>query len=247
MADFVYLACCWYLGLFDFVEAICKKVGAGIGTLKRIKPFVPAQMLQPIYSALIQPYFDYCSPLWDTCNKTLKDKLQKYQNRGARIIAGASYKIRSADVLQALEWEDLESRRIITKATLMYKILNDYSAPNLKKLLKRRNSIQTFYDLRNSQNNLDLPKPRREFLKKSFKYSGSRLWNNLSPEAKEAISKNRNDVFTSRVTYRYRVNGVLDYSCFHWLIFAMAKHFTEKLTPDRYFPQDQDARFTPHD
>ena len=49
----------------------------------------------------------------------------------------------------------------------MYKILNDYSAPNLKKLLKRRNSLQTFYDLRNSQNDLDVPKPRREFLKKA--------------------------------------------------------------------------------
>ena len=68
----------------------------------------------------------------------------------------------------------------------MYKILNDYSAPNLKKLLKRRNSLQTFYDLRNSQNDLDLRKPRREFLKNM--YSGSRLWNNLLPEAKEAQS-----------------------------------------------------------
>ena len=71
----------------EHIEAICKKIGAGMGMLERIKPFVPAQMLQPIYSALIQPYFDYCSPLWDTCNKTLKDKLQKYQNRAARIIA----------------------------------------------------------------------------------------------------------------------------------------------------------------
>ena len=90
-------------------------------------------------------------------------------------MAGASYEIRSVDVFQALEWEDLESRRIMTKATSMYKILNDYSAPNLKMLLKKRNSLQTSYDLRNSQNDLDLPKPRREFLKKCFKYSGSRL------------------------------------------------------------------------
>ena len=67
----------------EHVEVIYKKVGAGIGMLKRIKPFVPAQMLQPIYSALIQPYFDYCSSFWDTCNKILKDKLQKYQNRAA--------------------------------------------------------------------------------------------------------------------------------------------------------------------
>jgi hypothetical protein len=68
-------------------------------------------MLQSIYSALIQPYFDYCSPLWDICNKTLKDKLQKFQNRAAIIIAGASYEIRSADVLRAIEWENLDCRR----------------------------------------------------------------------------------------------------------------------------------------
>ena len=56
-----------------------------------MKPFVPANTLQTIYRALIQPYFDYCSPLWGVCNKQLKDKLQKFQNRTARIIAGASF------------------------------------------------------------------------------------------------------------------------------------------------------------
>jgi hypothetical protein len=42
-----------------------------------------------IYNALIQPYFDYCSPLWDIRGTQLFDKLQKFQNRAARIIAGA--------------------------------------------------------------------------------------------------------------------------------------------------------------
>jgi hypothetical protein len=46
---------------------------------------------------LIQPYFDYCSPLWDICGTPLLDKLQKFQNRAARIIAGASYEIESAN------------------------------------------------------------------------------------------------------------------------------------------------------
>ena len=172
----------------EHIETICKKVGAGVGTLKRIKPYIPANMLQSIYSALIQPYFDYCSPLWDICNKTLKDKLQKFQNRAARIIAGASYEIRSADVLRALEWENLDSRRCMSKTALLYKILNDFSAPNLKELLIKRNSLQTDYDLRNSHTDLALPKPRREFLKKSFKYSGAKLWNSLPREAKEAQS-----------------------------------------------------------
>ena len=43
------------------IETICKKARAGIGAITRVKPFVPADRLQTIYKALIQPYFDYCS------------------------------------------------------------------------------------------------------------------------------------------------------------------------------------------
>ena len=38
-----------------------------------------------IYKALVQPYFYYCSPLWDNCGKLLKDKMQKFQSRVARV------------------------------------------------------------------------------------------------------------------------------------------------------------------
>ena len=88
------------------------------------------------------PCFDYCSPLWDTCSKGLQNKLQKYHNRAARVISGASYETRSTDVLESLGWETLEKRRLRSKAILMYKILNDHSAPNLKKLFNKRNEIQ---------------------------------------------------------------------------------------------------------
>ena len=49
------------------VECICSKVSAGIGAMRRLKPFVPLSTLKMLYNAIIQPYFDYCSPLWDNC------------------------------------------------------------------------------------------------------------------------------------------------------------------------------------
>ena len=84
------------------IEYISKKACAGIGTLRRIKPFVPLCTLVTLYRSLIETYFDYCSPLWDTCGKQLKIKLQKIQNRAGRVIAGSSYDVRSADVLNNL-------------------------------------------------------------------------------------------------------------------------------------------------
>jgi hypothetical protein len=34
------------------IEKICKKVGAGIAVMKRIKPFVPIETMRLIYNAL---------------------------------------------------------------------------------------------------------------------------------------------------------------------------------------------------
>ena len=86
------------------------------------------------YNAIVQPYFDYCSPLWDNCGMGLKDRLQKYQNRAARVIAGASYDIRSSVLLENLiiNWKSLEERRKYLKSIPIYKILSGHNAPNLK-------------------------------------------------------------------------------------------------------------------
>ena len=77
---------------------------------------------------MIQPYFDYCSPLWGNCSAYLKEKLQRFQNRAGRIISGANYEINSADVLESLVWQTLEERRKRNKSILMYRILNNRAA-----------------------------------------------------------------------------------------------------------------------
>jgi hypothetical protein len=48
--------------------------------------------------------------------------------------------------------------------------------------------MQTNNELRNVQSDLALPKPRREFLKQCFKYSGAKLWKSLSIDAQLAES-----------------------------------------------------------
>ena len=73
------------------IEKICKKIASAIGALKRIRPYVTTDTAILVYRALIQPYFDYCCSVWDGLNQTLICKIQKLQNRAARIIMQASY------------------------------------------------------------------------------------------------------------------------------------------------------------
>ena len=44
------------------------------------------------------------------------------------------------------------------------------------------------YDLRNSVHKLALPKPRTEYIKRSFSYSGAALWNSLPRDLRESNS-----------------------------------------------------------
>ena len=112
--------------------------------------------------------------------------MQRFQCRAARVISGANYDTHSVDLLNMLSWDTLENRRSGAKSVLMYKILNDHTAPGLRGSFVRREIYQANYHLRNTATDLTLPKPKREFLKKSFKYSGAVLWNQLPIEGKLA-------------------------------------------------------------
>ena len=39
----------------NHIDMICKKVGAGIAVIKRVKPFIPKENLQALYNAIVQP------------------------------------------------------------------------------------------------------------------------------------------------------------------------------------------------
>ena len=158
---------------------ICKKGSAGIGAMRCIKPFVPIDALEKVYKSPAQPQFEHSFPLWDNCRKLLKDKLQRFQSRAARVLTGENYDIHSADVIQILSWDTLDAR--LSKSTLMYKVLNDDIVPNLRNSFVRWNVDQTGHHLRNSATDLTLSNLKREFLK-SFKYSGTMLWNQLPNE-----------------------------------------------------------------
>ena len=177
----------------NHIDSICKKAGTGIGIMKRVKPFIPYETLLNLYNSLVLPYFDYCSPLWDNCGSLLKEKIQKLQNRAARVMTGANY-VTSSDLLHAMSWKNLNNRLKLNKFVLIYKILNKHSAPNLKHKFIIREANLNNYNLRNAHINLYVPKPNTEYFKKNFGYSGAVLWNSLPMEAQltESITSFKN-------------------------------------------------------
>ena len=135
----------------------------------------------------MRPYFNYCSEVWDVFAETQSKRLQKLQNRSARILMNMSNDVESTVALNALGWEPLEAERKKAKAELMFKLLNEMGPKSLSNLFNYKNEI-TDYELRDVSNSLCLPQPRTNSMKKSFMYDGATLWNSLAKEFRDIKS-----------------------------------------------------------
>ena len=141
------------------IEKLCKKVASGIGALKHIRPFVSPSTIQLIYNCLVQPYFDYCSVIWDSCGSTCADKLQKLQNRAARVLTSSSYDTNADYLFEILGWKNLASQHKIAKAIMVYKSVNGLAPDYLSEMFVDRSNI-TNYTLRDTPGKLAIPQPR---------------------------------------------------------------------------------------
>ena len=129
-------------------ENICKKITSGISALRRVKPFIAEkETLISIYNAIVGPRFDYCSEVWNVFGEVQWKRLQKLQNRVARIISNMSNNEDHSIALRTLGWEPLHIIRKKAKARMTYKTLNKLGSESLSSLFTYKNEI-TNYKLR---------------------------------------------------------------------------------------------------
>ena len=100
----------------------------------------------------------------------MSDKLQKLQNRAARVITQSPFDTNSNLLLAMLKWEKLSLRRKKQKALIMYKTLNELAPDYLQYLFTQRHVND--YNLRHLEGKLSLPKPNTNYLKRSFVTAG---------------------------------------------------------------------------
>ena len=158
------------------IEKLTKEIASGISAMKRVRHLVPPATLHLIYQAFIQPLFDYCSTVWGTCGVTLQEKLQKLQNRAARVLAFSNYDVNAEQLLEILGWKNLDHQRNIQKAIMVFKCLHVLAPDCLASKFSERN---TSYNLRDSENKLNVGLPRTNYFESSFSYSGATLWHRL--------------------------------------------------------------------
>ena len=167
----------------------CKKISKSIALLRKARDFVSQEELVKIYNSLVLPHFNYCSTIWNDNNKSHIDKLSKLQKRAARIITSSDYSIRSSQVFKTLEWHPIKKLMDKRDLTMMFKILKNM-APNYLTTMFRK-CDNSNYSLRSNNLKLSLPKPKTDFLKRSFSYRGAIAWNSLPSEFLHKVDKSQ--------------------------------------------------------
>ena len=133
-----------------------------------------------MYNALIQPHFDYCCEVWDELGKGLGKRLQKLQNRAARLIM--NFKNEHGHSILArttLDWTSLEERIALMKAKLMYKTVNQLAPQRLCNIFQFSNTVNNYNPRGSIFNWAFYSKAQDRIFKKSFSYSGAKLWNRI--------------------------------------------------------------------
>ena len=137
------------------------------------------------HHALLQPHFDYCNVVWGNCGITLHDKLQKLQNRAARVLTFSNFDANASELFKILGWKNLVSQQQIALATMVYKCLQGLAPEYLCSKFTNRESV---YSLRDSERKLNVPFPRTNYYRNSFSYRGATVWNSLPLKARQAES-----------------------------------------------------------
>ena len=164
-----------------------KKVSRGIGMLKFSKRYLPKESLIMLYRSLIEPYFRYCCPVWGSCGASALDKLQKLQNRAARIVTNSPYDASALPLIGSLGWLTIRELIDFETSKMVYKSLNAL-APDYLRNLFQKVSEATNRQLRNSKTDLRLPLLRTSTGQKSFAYRGAKVWSDLDSVVKASAS-----------------------------------------------------------
>ena len=97
-----------------------------ISRLSRLKPVLPSQMLMYIYSSIIQPKIDYAISIWGYTTAHNINKVQRLQNRAARILTGNFDYVntRGIDFVNNLGLMNVTQRRDYFMLIMMFKTIH---------------------------------------------------------------------------------------------------------------------------
>ena len=173
----------------DYVTALCRKIGLKLRQLRRLKSYVPQDVLNKIYTGTIQPCIDYAISVWGRTSDQNLLKIQRLQNHAARIVCNNFDYVnsRGIDLVASLRWMNVKQRADYFTTILMFKCIRNTAPTYLSDPIDMYNDINE-RSTRRHPLNIHVPFVSSQIGMRSFAYNGAKLWNQLPSSVKETQS-----------------------------------------------------------
>ena len=108
------------------IDRTTKKANSMLGFLRRNPRINNIDTKAAAYRTLVRPNLEYCASVWSPYTAVGKRKIEMVLRRAARYATNCYQNTSSVtDMLQDLDWESLESRRVKIQLTLLIKVIQD--------------------------------------------------------------------------------------------------------------------------
>ena len=172
-----------HLSWKEHVSKVFTKVNKRLGLLGRIRSCLTLKAAKCVYNCLVLPVLCYTDTAWGELSVECKSRLQRLQNRAARIIVRRDS---SSEALKTLGWPNLETMRKRNKSILVYKCLNNLAPQYLSDYFSRNHSFHSYNTRR--REDIHPSRPKLSLGKRTFRYSGAILFNSLPETYKRTAS-----------------------------------------------------------
>ncbi len=182
------------MSMCDQIGAICKSVNFHIRNLWRVRRFITKEACHHAVRALVLSRIDYANSLLYGSKQIYLQRLQRLQNKAARLIFACGRDQSSSPLLCTLHWLPVKDRIKYKILLYIFKSLNRQAPIYLTDLLQLYNdpncNMESRRRLRSSSDatRLAVPRSKRQAGDNSFPIWGPRLWNQLPVSIREAPS-----------------------------------------------------------
>ena len=145
---------------------------------------IHSQMLMYIYTSIIQPKIDYAISIWGNTAAHNINKVQRLQNRAARILTG------NYNYVKTLGLMNVSQRRDYFMIILMFKPIHGLVPNYLCDEITMQRDIAVRLTRSTINNNVHMPHITLECCKNEFAYRVPVLWNALPENIRKCESHN---------------------------------------------------------
>ena len=172
------------LSMKTHVVKTCQSAHFHLRNIGRLRKLIDMDTTKMLIHSLVINRLDYCNSLMLGIPSNTIDRLQKIQNKAARIVTLSKPRDHITPVLKSLHWLPINKRIEFKIACVIFKCLHNDTPHYLSELVHRYVPVRPLRS--EHQLRVIVPTQRLSLSDQSFAIGGAKIWNSLTFETKNS-------------------------------------------------------------